>query len=25
MQKYSRQKYSWLNGKNVIFEGATYS
>ena len=25
MQKYSHQKYPWLNGKNVIFEGATYS
>jgi hypothetical protein len=25
MQKYSRQKYPWLKGKNVIFEGATYS
>ena len=25
MQKFSRQKYPWLNGKNVIFEGATYS
>jgi hypothetical protein len=25
MQTFSRQKYPWLNGKNVIFEGATYS
>jgi hypothetical protein len=25
MPKYSRQKYPWLNDKNVIFEGATYS
>jgi hypothetical protein len=25
MSNYSRFKYSWLNGKNVIFEGATYS
>jgi hypothetical protein len=25
MQSFSRQKYPWLNGKNVIFEGATYS
>jgi len=25
MQKYSRQKYLWLKGKNIIFEGATYS
>ena len=25
MQKYSRQTYPWLNGKNVIFEGTTYS
>ncbi len=25
MQKYSRQKYPWLKGKNIIFEGATYS
>jgi len=25
MQNYSRQKYPWLNDKNVIFEGATYS
>ena len=25
MQNFSRQKYPWLNGKNVIFEGATYS
>lgn len=25
MKKYSRQKYPWLKGKNVIFEGATYS
>lgn len=25
MQMFSRQKYPWLNGKNVIFEGATYS
>lgn len=25
MQKFSRQKYSWLNNKNVIFEGASYS
>jgi hypothetical protein len=25
MQNYSRQKYPWLNGNNVIFEGATYS
>jgi hypothetical protein len=25
MSNYSRFKYSWLKGKNVIFEGATYS
>lgn len=25
MQKFSRQKYPWLNNKNVIFEGASYS
>jgi hypothetical protein len=25
MQTFSRQKYPWLDGKNVIFEGATYS
>ena len=25
MQKYSRQKYPWLNNMNVIFEGASYS
>lgn len=25
MQKYSRQKYPWLNNMNVIFEGAAYS
>jgi hypothetical protein len=25
MQNYSRQKYPWLNEKNIIFEGATYS
>ena len=25
MKKFSRHKYPWLNGKNVIFEGATYS
>lgn len=25
MQNYSRQKYSWLNNKKIIFEGATYS
>ena len=25
MSNYSRLKYSWLKGKNVIFEGATYS
>ncbi len=25
MQKFSRQKYPWLNKKNVIFEGASYS
>ena len=25
MQKYSRQKYSWLNNMNVFFEGAAYS
>ncbi len=25
MQSFSRQKYPWFNGKNVIFEGATYS
>ena len=25
MQQYSRFKYSWLNDKSVIFEGATYS
>jgi len=25
MQNYSRQKYPWLNNKNVIFEGASYS
>ena len=25
MQTFSCQKYPWLIGKNVIFEGATYS
>jgi hypothetical protein len=25
MQKFSRQKYSWLNNMSVIFEGAAYS
>ena len=25
MQKFSRQKYPWLNNMNVIFEGAAYS
>ena len=25
MSNYSRFKYTWLKGKNVIFEGATYS
>lgn len=25
MQKFSRQKFSWLNNKKVIFEGASYS
>ena len=25
MQNFSRQKYPWLNNKNVIFEGASYS
>ena len=25
MQKYNRQKYSWLGNKNIIFEGASYS
>ena len=25
MQTFSQQKYPWLNGKNVIFEGTTYS
>jgi len=25
MQKYSHQKYPWLNNMNVIFEGAAYS
>ncbi len=25
MQKYSRQKYPWLNNMSVIFEGAAYS
>ena len=25
MQKFSRQKYSWLDNKNIIFEGASYS
>jgi len=25
MQKYSRQKYPWLNNMNVIFEAAAYS
>jgi hypothetical protein len=25
MQSFSRQKYPWLIGKNVIFKGATYS
>ena len=25
MQKFNRQKYSWLGNKNIIFEGASYS
>ena len=25
MQKFNRQKYSWIDNKNIIFEGATYS
>ena len=25
MQMFSRQKYPWLNGRNIIFEGASYS
>ena len=25
MQKFSRQKYPWLNNMNIIFEGASYS
>ena len=25
MQKYNRQKYTWLGNKNIIFEGASYS
>jgi hypothetical protein len=25
MQSFARQKYPWLGGKNVIFEGASYS